>query len=129
MGDEVMGILIDTDVLIEYLRDNEPIVSRLVEAYKKGKRLCFSPVARAEITAGLRKGEEEITRGLFGLMECLKIDDGIGRKAGEYVKAFRASHSTELADAMVAATAHQNDIPLWTLNRKHYPMKDIEFYH
>jgi len=123
-----MAILIDTDVLIEYLRDKEAIVSGLVEAYERGNRLCFSPITRAEITAGLRKGEEEITHKLFAIMECLKIDDDIGLKAGEYMKSFRASHSTEIADALIAATAQLNDIPLWTLNRKHYPMKDIEFY-
>jgi predicted nucleic acid-binding protein len=123
-----MSILIDTDVLIEYLRDNERIVKRLQDLYGREKRLCFSPVTRAEIVAGLRKGEEEITTRLFSLMECHKIDDQTGRKAGEYMKAFRASHSTELADAFIAAAAHLNDVPLWTLNRKHYPMRDIEFF-
>ena len=122
-----MSILVDTDVLIEYLRNNEKIVKRFLEIYKREKRLCFSPVTRAEIVAGLRKGEEDITAKLFGLMECLKIDDAVGHKTGVYMKAFRASHSTETADALIAATAHLNDVPLWTLNKKHYPMKDIEF--
>lgn len=123
-----MSILVDTDVLIEYLRDNEKIVKLFLEVYKREKRLCFSPVTRAEIVAGLRRGEETVTANLFGLMECLKIDDGIGHKAGEYLKAFHASHSTEIADALIAATAHQNDIPLWTRSKKHYPMTDIEFF-
>ena len=123
-----MSILIDTDVLIEYLRDNEKIVRKFTEVYKKEKKLCFSPITRAEIVAGLRKGEEGVTAKLFGLMECLKIDDTIGHKAGEYMKAYRASHSTEIADALIAATAHVADIPIWTLNKKHYPMKDIGFF-
>ncbi len=123
-----MSILVDTDVLIEYLRNNEKIVKRLQDVYKKEKRLCFSPVTRAEIVAGLRRGEEEIAAKLFGLMECLKIDDQIGHKAGEYMKAYRASHSTEIADALVAATAHLNEVSLWTLNKHHYPMKDIRFF-
>jgi predicted nucleic acid-binding protein len=123
-----MSIVIDTDVLIEYLRDNEKIVKRFAEVYKKEKKLCYSPITRAEIVAGQRRGEEEITSRLFGLMECLKIDDAIGHKAGEYMKACRASHSTEIADALIAATAHVTDLPLWTLNKKHYPMKDIAFF-
>jgi predicted nucleic acid-binding protein len=123
-----MSIVIDTDVLIEYLRDNEKIVKRFAEVYKKEKKLCYSPITRAEIVAGQRRGEEEITSKLFGLMECLKIDDAIGHKAGEYMKAHRASHSTEIADALIAATAHVTDLPLWTLNKKHYPMKDIAFF-
>ena len=123
-----MSILIDTDVLIEYLRDNEKIVRSFTEVYNREKKLCFSPITRAEIVAGLRKGEEGITAKLFGLMECLKIDDAIGQKAGEYMKSHRASHSTEIADALIAATAYVADLSLWTLNKKHYPMKDIEFF-
>jgi hypothetical protein len=123
-----VSIVIDTDVLIEYLRDNERIVKRFAEVYKKEKKLCYSPITRAEIVAGQRRGEEEITSRLFGLMECLKIDDAIGHKAGEYMKAYRASHSTEIADALIAATAHVTDLPLWTLNKKHYPMKDIDYF-
>lgn len=123
-----MSILIDTDVLIEYLRDNEKIVRKFTEVYKRERKLCFSPITKAEIVAGLRKGEEGITAKLFGLMECLKIDDAIGHKAGEYMKAYRASHSTEIADALIAATARLNDLSLWTLNKKHYPMKDIDFF-
>lgn len=123
-----MSILIDADVLIEYLRDNEKIVRKFTEVYKKEKKLCYSPITRAEIVADLRKGEEMITAKLFGLMECLKIDDAMGHKAGEYMKAYRASHGTEIADALIAATAHVADLPLWTLNKKHYPMKDIDFF-
>lgn len=123
-----MSILIDTDVLIEYLRANEMIVKKFTEVYKREKKLCFSPITRAEIVAGLRKGEEEITSKLFGLMECLKIDDEIGHKAGGYMKTYRSSHSTEIADALIAATAHVTDLPLWTLNKKHYPMKDVDFF-
>ncbi len=46
-----MSILIDTDVLIEYLRDNEKIVKKFTEVYKREKKLCFSPITRAEIVA------------------------------------------------------------------------------
>jgi len=58
------------------------------------------------IIAGLRKGEEGITAKPFGLMQCQKIDDSIGHKAGEYMKSLRAWHSKELADALIAAIAH-----------------------
>ena len=122
------GILIDTDVLIEYLRGNEKVVSKVAALYKNEQRLCYSPVTRAEIVVGLRKGEEEITMRLFGLMDCLTISEDAGQKAGEYMKRFRASHNVEIADALIAATAHRHGVSLWTFNGKHYPMKDIEFY-
>jgi len=123
-----MSMLIDTDVLIEYLRGNPAVVENFTAAYAEGKHLCFSPVTKAEIIAGLRKGEEEITKRLFGLMKCLAINDRIGEKAGHYIKTYQASHNVEIADALIAATAGENSMPLWTLNKRHYPMKDIDLF-
>lgn len=123
-----MSVLIDSDVLIEYLRGNAVIVERIVKEYARGRHFYFSPVTRAEIVAGLRKGEEVAAEKLFGLMICLAIDDETGAIAGEYMKSCCASHCVEIADAFIAATARTNDVPLWTLNKKHYPMKDIEFF-
>ena len=40
----------------------------------------------------------------------------------------KKSHSVELGDALIAACASSTDLKLWTLNKKHYPMKDIAFY-
>jgi predicted nucleic acid-binding protein len=62
-------------------------------------------------------------------MECLSIDDAVGQKAGEYMKVFKASHGLEMVDALIAASAFRNDVPLWSFNKKHYPMKDIELFH
>jgi len=33
-----------------------------------------------------------------------------------------------IADALIAAAATTSGLRLWTLNRRHYPMKDLEFY-
>jgi hypothetical protein len=123
-----MSVLIDTDVLIEYLRGNEVIVDRIMKEYEKGRRLHFSPVTRAEVAAGLRRGEESITERLFGLMTCLTITEETGKRAGAYLKSYGPSHAVEIADALIAATAYENDVLLWTMNKKHYPMKELVFY-
>ena len=34
----------------------------------------------------------------------------------------------EIADALVGAAAVGSGLRLWTLNRKHYPMPELEFY-
>ncbi|MBI4484176.1 MAG: hypothetical protein HY652_14975 [Acidobacteria bacterium] len=44
------------------------------------------------------------------------------------ISAYSRSHGVELADALVAATAYWNKIPLWTLSKRHYPMRDIRFF-
>ena len=87
-----------------------------------------SPVAVAEIFAGARKGEENQLESLFLVLEALTLPPEIGRKAGHYLSAYSRSHGVELGDALIAAAAYFNSIPLWTLNKKHYPMKDIRFF-
>jgi predicted nucleic acid-binding protein len=51
-----------------------------------------------------------------------------GRKAGDYLRQFSKSHSVELGDALIAATALLNRAQHWTRNRKQYPMKDVTFF-
>jgi predicted nucleic acid-binding protein len=123
-----MKYLIDSDVLIEVLRNNVAIAEMLKSLHRAKHTLCYSPITKAEIYHGLRKGEEERTARLFAELSCLSIDDSVGQKAGEYLNKYRKSHGLQLADALIAATAFCELARLITLNRRHYPMTDIEFY-
>jgi predicted nucleic acid-binding protein len=33
-----------------------------------------------------------------------------------------------IVDALIAAVATMSGLRLWTLNRRHYPMEELEFY-
>lgn len=120
--------LLDSDVIIAWLRGYEPIARLIPALLQKGEVLTWTPVSVAEIFAGVRKGEEKQVENLFLVLEALSLSAEVGRKAGQYMKSYSRSHGVELADALVAATAHFNGIPLWTLNRRHYPMRDIRFF-
>ena len=87
-----------------------------------------TPVSAAEIYAGVRKNEEAVTANLFVLFESVAISVQTGRKAGLYLKQYAKSHGVELGDALIAACSSSEDLPLWTLNRKHNPMKDARFF-
>ena len=52
----------------------------------------------------------------------------IGRRAGTYLVRYSKSHNIGIADALIAAAAATTGLRLWTLNRRHYPMADLEFY-
>lgn len=65
---------------------------------------------------------------LFLVLNPVPLTAEVGRKAGRYLKSYARSHGVELADALVAATAFSNNMPLWTLNKRHYPMRDIRFF-
>ena len=121
-------ILLDSDIIISWLRGYEPISSVVIRLLDGGESLIWTPVSVAEIFAGVRKSEEERVERLFLILDPLALSGEIGRKAGLYLSGYAKSHRLELGDALIAASAAVNRLPLWTLNRRHYPMKDIRFF-
>ena len=119
-------VLLDSDVIIATFRKVTGIVEYLDRLLEQQAKLCVSPVAYAEILAGERSGERDVIENFFESVECFPIDETVGRKAGEYLRIYAKSSGVKIADALVAAVAHCHNTALFTLNRKHYPMKDIQ---
>jgi predicted nucleic acid-binding protein len=90
--------------------------------------LFYSPVTLAEIRHGMRGHQRESTERVLSSMLSVPIEIEIGARAGDYLRSFHASHSLELGDALIAATASVHQLALWTQNRKHFPMKDVQFF-
>ncbi len=114
-------MILDSDVLIEILRSN-PQTSRWVAAQASaGETLRYSPVSRAEIGAGVRRGEEDRVEALFGGLDAVAIDATTGYLAGERMRRYRRVQALELGDALIGAAALQHGERLATFNRRHYP--------
>jgi hypothetical protein len=125
----VTAVILDSDVAIEVLRQRDDrIQSRWAELAASDTLLVYSPVSAAEVWHGTRDAERESVSAWFAMMTCVPIDSAIGIKAGEYLRQFHRSHSVELGDALIAATASIHGLQLWTRNTKHYPMRDIELF-
>jgi predicted nucleic acid-binding protein len=121
------SILLDSDVLIEVLRQRDAAILARWEQLVAGEALIvYSPVTVAEIWHGARPNERETVSRLFAALTCVPVDTEIGRKAGEYLNLYSRSHNLTLGDALIAATAAVHQALLWTRNRRHYPMKDIQ---
>src|SRR5437868_6409534 len=113
------GILVDSDVLIEVLRQRKPeIVRDWIALASSAEPLFYSPVTLAEIRHGMREREIPVIQRMFSGMACVPIGEEIGLLAGDYLGAFHASHSLALGDALIAATAAVHELALWTQNRK-----------
>lgn len=114
--------LLDSDVLIDYLRDNPKAVKFLENAFAKST--CYiSPITIAELYAGVREGRERHVLDQFlKVFELVEIDAHIAEKGGLYRRDFGKSHGAGLADAFIAASAEAAHATLITLNKKHYPM-------
>ena len=101
-----MTILIDSDVLIEVSRGrDDSILSKWADLSMSDALILFSPVNQAELWAGARPSEYDRLEALFGALACAPADDAVGRRAGDYLRRYRKSHSLELGDALIAATA------------------------
>ena len=112
--------LIDTDVLIEYLRGSEQAI-RYIEGLKG--ELLVSIITVAELYCGVRGEDEERAMEQFLLaFELLSVDSAMAKKGGLYRRQYGATHGTGLADALIAASAAAANATLVTFNRRHYPM-------
>ena len=124
-----MTVLVDSDVLIEVTRNrNSDLLARWLELGASDDVVLYSPVTAAELWAGALPREEKPLRELFRALDCAPIDEAVGTRAGAYLRQYRRSHSVQMGDALIAASAVENEAALWTRNRKHFPMKEIVFF-
>jgi predicted nucleic acid-binding protein len=122
-------VLVDSDILIEVSRGRDAeIVAKWIALSELDAVVLYSPVSVAELWAGARPHEYEALTSLFRALRCTPIDEETGRQAGAYLRRFRRSHGVEVADTLIAASAVASNAELWTRNRKHYPMKEVEFF-
>jgi hypothetical protein len=122
------GVLFDSDVIIEFLRGRSRVLEAARHLEMSGTPTYCSPISWAEIYAGASPGEKELAESFFHARGEVILDSTCGRRAGDYLARYARSHGVEIADALIAAAASTSELRLWTLNRKHYPMPDVEFY-
>lgn len=119
-------MIVDTDVLIWYLKGNE----NAFEAIDELNKFSISVVTYMELVQGMRNKKE-----LNSLRQALKIwntkiiyiSEDISAKAMFFVEQHFLSHSMQLADALVGATAIFCGESILTANDKHYTvLKDLQ---
>jgi len=112
-------VLVDTDVIIWYMRGNK----NAYEVLNKNKGFKISVVTYMELVQGMRNKQE-----LTLLRKALKnwetkiiyITEEISSKAMFYVEQHYLSHSVQLADALIGATVVAHGEFLVSGNVKHY---------
>lgn len=116
-------VLLDTDVLIDFLRGYDKAASFVNVNLD---RIILSSIVVAELYAGVRGGkddtEQAVLENFLSLFRVVPVSGDIAKLGGLYKRDYGRSHGVGLADAIVAATAALEDAELRTLNVKHYPM-------
>ena len=119
-------MVIDTDVLIWYMKGND----KAHRAIENSKIFFVSVVTYMELVQGMRNKNElnNFRRALhIWNSEILYISEEISVKAMFFVEQHYLSHSIQLADALIGATAIAYGLPILTGNDKHYKvLKDIQ---
>ena len=112
-------MLIDTDILIWYMRGNK----RAYSIIENDKEIQISVVTYMELIQGMRnKNELQMLRKAFKRwnVDLLYINEEISIQAMFLLEHHFLSHSLKIADALIAATALFYSLPLITGNKKHY---------
>ncbi|MDQ3769320.1 MAG: PIN domain-containing protein, partial [Actinomycetota bacterium] len=100
-----MSALVDTSVLIDYLRGHAGAAD-VLEGERTRAPLHASEITRLEVLAGMRPAEEEVTRSLLSTLVWHPVDVDVAEEAGALGRQWLPSHHTiDGADLAVAATA------------------------
>jgi len=120
-------ILLDSDVIINILKKKEETIKRLMLFSES--ELYISPITVAEVFAGAKNKEIETINKLFSYFKIAEINYYIGKIAGSYAKKYKKAFcGISLEDYLIAATAKYYNLSLWSYNKKHYPMDDINLH-
>ena len=111
--------LIDTSIIVDYLRGNQQAALFL----NSQKAVTISVINAAEIYQGAKnKKELNILKELIGHFVIIPLTANISQKALALLEEYTLSSHLLILDALIAATAIENKLTLITGNEKHFVM-------
>lgn len=116
-------VIIDTDILIDFLRGNDGAKKFLMELSREYVCYC-SVITIAELYSGMREDEKSATEELLDGFYHLPINRPIAELAGQ-LKQQSKSRTLALDDCLIAATALVEAGVIATRNSKHYPFSTL----
>lgn len=117
------SVVVDTDILIQFLRGNEA-AKRFLLSLAAEATPCCSAITVAEIHAGMRASEKQATQELLDSLIVLPITRRVAEVAGRLKQTTRQMRLA-LDDCLIAATAVVEGAALATGNRRHYPFSSL----
>ena len=114
-------ILADTDVLIDYLRDVQPVAGQVLR-YRESNNLQTTAINCFELLSGAWEGSHgDRVRRLVAPIPVVSLDKAAASRAASVRQLQEQRGATiGMADSLIAGIALANDLPLMTRNRKHF---------
>jgi len=112
------GIIVDTDIIIKIFRgDNEK--RALLEPIQNELGLSVITAIELMVGAKSRKREFEVSKAIKAYI-FFPLTTSIGNRAFAIIKRYHLLHTISVADALIAATAIENKLLLYTDNINDY---------
>lgn len=114
-------VLVDTSILIDFFRKTDKRNSVLMSFVKNDFELCISSITEYEIYIGANENQIEYWDQLLKKIIVIAFDKKASREAVEINNLLKKNRKQiDIADLFIAATAIANDLPIITLNEKHF---------
>jgi len=114
-------MVIDTGIFIEHIRAKDKLNTTLY-LIPDNTELFVSSISMYELYMGTAtKEKENEVRAITEDLQILPFNDGVAFKAAQLYHALKKQNKLiEFRDIFIAATCLVNDLPLITLNKKHF---------
>jgi len=114
-------ILLDSSILIELFRKKDKENTQFYSLAKTYKTLCISSITYYEVGIGNRKTHFDYWDKLSENLQILPFDKECSDSAiAIYIDLLKTNKMIDLADILIGATALTHNIPIATLNYKHF---------
>jgi predicted nucleic acid-binding protein len=120
-------MIFDTDIIIWVQRGN----NKAGELIDSDKDRCISILTYMELLQNAHNKQQQVViKNYIKEMDftIIPLSENIGHRASIYIEEYSLSHGISADDALIAATAIENNQVLVSGNSKHYkPIYDLNF--
>jgi len=113
-------IILDTNVLINILKDNQLTIEK-IQSFNSP--LAISSITVMELLYGAsNRAEMKKLEKFFTLFEVIEINEEISKQSTTLIKTYAKSHKLSISNSLIASTALTLDAPIFTCE-----LKDFQF--
>ncbi len=114
--------LTDTDILIDAARGH-PDALAFLNTQRTGPGISISLISSMELVAGCRDAAElRQVQQFLRQVTPLPLSASTSQSAYQLMESYSLSHGLQIPDAMIAATALEHQLTLYTKNTRHFRM-------
>ena len=123
MADKI--ILVDTSILIDYYRKTNKANSAWIALIDKGYEFVISAITKYELYSGATQSQVTFWDSILSSISIISFDESCVDTAVQINAVLKQKRKQiDLADLFIAATAMTSNLPIATLNKKHFDRID-----